>query len=373
MGPRPVARRCSRWRRALRGLAGVGVLGAADGCEPAPAAAHVPAFAAELPGGTLAVVWGEGGRQESLELPRELLQRLSLEARRVGDVAEAWVGKAPVAWPSLAANASFAAACGEALPGDRLAFVDLQQVVDLLAASTRSGAGAAPGQGLQAMVAQRVLDALGLRGLQWLVASERSVGGRREWRGVLAADAGSSALRLLEPRSATGLPASWPVAGADVVGTIVFSPSTAVGVLRDLLSGDEGPAQMVRELLRGPRFRAALAALAALSGTAAVALGEGGAWVALGMADPTAVGDALDAVAQGTAAGWTMFGWNAAIDGSCLVWTRGEPSPTRQPLPEPHAGMWLQLPARGLEVTASRDDRAARLLFAVRELPPSGR
>ena len=180
---------------------------------------------------------------------------------------------------------------------------------------------------------------------------------------------------LLAERVADPLAGAWGFEDAAVVATVAFAPNIAVAILRDLLSGDgDGPLQMMRELLRGPRFDAALAAVGALRGSlAAAAAGDGSARVVLGLADPTAVADALDVIGTAAGNGWTFAGWRLAIEGTALVCTRGQIRGAPQPLSVTRPGLWVSAPVLGLEGSVLRGPRAGRVHVQARQVVRAGR
>lgn len=335
-----------------------------SGCSPSPPAPAVPAFAATLPGHTVAVVWGDAAAGAPIDVPPPITSWLGVTAYASPGSVQAWVGEGlVVGWPNLAGSALFAAACAETLPGSRRLFVDLQQMVDLLVAATReSQGGESPWSTLQGVFVQRALDAFAVRGLQWLVAGERSEGERRTWEAVVAStQARRGVFGVLAVQNQGPVRLSAP-ADAEVVGTAAFVPSVSVAIVRDLLSGGEdGPLQMARELLRGPRFDAGLAALQALGGRIDFAAGVDYGWVRLNLADASAVADALDVIGAPARGGWDIGGWHVVVAGKNLTARRGMVPPAAQELSSPQSVVWVVAPTRGIEVVVQRSNMAERV------------
>lgn len=354
------------------GLALLAVMPAV-GCRPSAAEVDVPAFAARLPGHTVAVVWGAQERIDALAPVAELERTVGLTATTV-DGARAWLGTpGAVAWPSLAANALFRAGLGE-LPrgegGSMHAFVDLQQVVDMLQTEAERRSASAPGGVLQALVVRQALDTLGLRSLTWATASERTEGDERVLSATVAAsEVAGGVMALLAPGVPTGLPRDWPRDDGAVFATVAFVPAVASAMVRDLLSGEQaGPLQMAQEMLRGPRLQAGLRALSLLSGSACASVGTAHTWLALPVSDASAFGDLLDELAQPAGEGWALAGWRFELEGSLLVVQRGAVPTMREPLPPtPGPGLSLALPERDLTVSVRRAEKAPRLLVRVRD------
>ncbi len=353
---------------------------------PAPAVV-LPAFAAGLPGHTVAAFWSEPGLPEPTSLPA--IEGLAsaeswLGVTRARDAAgvQSWTGDpTAVAWRSLADNRLFAAACGAGLRGDRRLFVDLQQLIDLLVpAASAASTGSGPTGAMRGMVVQELVEALRLRSLLWLAAAERTAaertaGERRQVQAVLAATdtrEGVCGLPALPSRSALlmQLPTQLPSEGADMVLIGHFAPAAAERLARDLIGGDagHGPLQMAREMLRGPRLESGLAAIKALSGGVAACGGLEFAHVWLGVADARALGDALDVLAQPATDGWQFGKWQIKLVAAGLVATFGRVPRAEQPQRSVPDGLWFAFPKVSVQGTLQRADAPNRLRLEV-EMP----
>ncbi|MEZ5962860.1 MAG: hypothetical protein R3F56_03335 [Planctomycetota bacterium] len=357
------------------------------GCSEGPPEVALPAFAASLPGNTVVVVWRVDDSPSTSSPPKQLLPWesalaplpgwLGLSVQSVGDVARAWVGAASeVAWPSLAGNALFVSASAEAPPGERRAFVDLQQAVDLALTRASQPAVASPWQALQGVMVERVASALAVRSLQWLLVAERGEGASAECHAVVASAEGNAGVfGLLAERAPEASSAvAFACGDAALVATVAFVPRVAVGILRDLMAGEgDGALQMARELLRGPRFDAALAAVGGLAGGLRLAVGRDGAVVVLDVADARAVGDALDVVGRPEGQGWSFAGWHIVLEGATLVCRRGDLGAGGPSLPALRPGAWVSLPATGIEATATHVHGSGRVHVHARRIGSGGR
>lgn len=335
-------------------------------CQPSAPSVALPGFAAGLPGHTVAVLWSEQAELPPIEWPPAVEAWLGVARGESGSRLQAWTGDATaVGWHALADNSLFAAACACGLRGGRMLFVDLQQLVDLVVrAAASDSTGSAQGDAMRGMVVQQLLAALRLRSAQWLLASERSAGERRQVQAVLAAtDTGEGLFGLLAPASAETVPEQLPSAGADLICSGHFLPQVAVRLVRDLMTGDgnDGPLQMAREMLRGPRLEAGVALIKALNGHMQMCASREFGYVWVGVGDAKALGDALDVLAQPDADGWRVGGWKVKQVVAGVQATFGRLPPAAQPVRRVTRGLSFTFPKLGIEGMLQPDEVANRL------------
>jgi hypothetical protein len=331
----------------------------AGSCGPATPEVRAPAFAAALPGHTVAAWWSEGQTLPAVPWPRTAEAWLGVARGMQTDTVQTWTGdERAVAWRSFAENRLLLTALASAPLGTRRLFVDLQQLVDLaLQAATKASASAAgPAAAVRGLLVQHIVSALRLRSLQWLIAGDRVAGDRRHIAALVAAtDTSQGVCGLVGGSAPWTLPRELPRKGADVVLAGFFVPSVFVRIVRDLMTGDdEGPLQMAREILRGARLQAGIAALQALDGQVLLCAREGFAYARLGVADPRALGDALDDLAQPASEGWQIGGWRVQVTAAGAVATLGATTVPLEAIDAPAAGLVATVPQARVQVALRR-------------------
>ncbi len=337
----------------------------AGACGEGPGGAALPAFAAELPGHTAVVWWGEFDPVAMRLMATLPIERIGLRALPAGPAGvRAWAGPSEqVGWSSLAANQHFVAAARELTPAGAHLFFDLQQTLDAAREALPSfGGGDAQVAGLRKFVEQRVWQALRLDAFEWaLVESDNA--DARVITAVLAS--GDAARGLLPCLAQTELPAPVPdvPSPALVVAQATLAPNVIAAGIRELIAdGSEGPLAALQQFIQGSKLHAAVDALECLDGRVVVATGAGFGFAACGVRDAIAVEAALDTFAVARGAGWVAFGSvHVALDDGVVRFTFGEVPEARQPLDAQPVGLRVAGTAPEFSLTGSRSGGRVRL------------
>lgn len=350
----------------MRCVAAFGLLLAACGGESAPAVA-LPACAHQLPGHTVAVVWRSDGAALDFRWPA-LPAGLPLQPAPNVSGATALLGeRAAVSWPTLADSGVFRRALGDAPAGDVRGFVDLQQIVDLLPSTLAATGDRAAG--LSRVIMQRAVAALRLRSLTSLAGALQLQRDRAEFAADLRCSDVEAGLVAVVAASTPAVGGEVPAGGQWQVAAR-GSPEAAAAIVRELVAGDgDDTFQLLRELLRGRRMQAGLAALAACDGAVLAAGGtDGWLWARIGVRDARALGDALDDVAQPASDGWQLGDTKLRLVDAALLVTLGE-VPTATTRFEPSAGATFALRVTSPAARLAIVPQAGGVLRLVGELP----
>lgn len=351
-------------RRSCATLLCGAALGVAACSREPSASVTVPEFARSLPGHTVAVAWRVDGAAMELALPT-LPAWLPLQAATAPAQARALLGDASaVAWPSLAESKLFQRTAIDAPVGAVRVFVDLQQLVDLLPRALAADTGRGM-PGLTRVLASRLSEALRLRGFSTLSgAVDPASAAEGQHRFDLTVRSGESEAGLL---AAIGPPPAQPAnatvpAGAEWSAIGACASGAVVAMLRDVLAGDgDDTAQMLQQLLRGPRLQAGLAAAAACAGDfVVVGGGSGWLWAKLGVRDRRALADALDAAARPDGDGWMLGDTKLRLrDAGLLIELGRVPAGSASLTGEPGATLTVRSAALGLAMTLAPVERGA--------------
>jgi hypothetical protein len=272
-----------------------------------------PAFAADLPGHTVAVLWSAGGSTAQLDdwvarLPPAVREDLVTPAPGVLAVP----GPAgAVAWRTLADSSLFRDASASLQPGwDYHAYVDLTQLVGILRQSGFA-AGGEQARGMARLAGalqQRAIDALFLAGFEYACMGLRVSDRGLDARGWIATTGTRAGLPgLLRSPMRGHLPV---YAGAAVQLRAHVAVPVVIDVYRQLTRSG-GPGAILAQLLQGSLIEHAVAALNALDGRVSATVDAGGAGfvVHLGVADDARLAETLERIGDGLdAPGGAMLG-----------------------------------------------------------------
>jgi hypothetical protein len=275
-----------------------------------------PAFATELPGGTVLAL------RSGMSALTSVVEEFELQLATRGEVRFAEAQQIEVGWPSLAESSRFAEVWSLVAPRPEQEWIyfDPQLGIELL----RRRLGAERGIG---MLGMRALDAVGARGLGALLLA----GDQRRAQGVLVT--GSSRLgALLQGRTA-------PYAiGADRAGfelSLGFDPQVALAMFDALLEGDGDGSLLSRAMQAMPLgpIGDLRGCIAAASGTLWLGINSTESAVELGVRDRDAVEDALDRLPREVAESiraasrWQDGRWRIATSARAPAPTGARPEP----------------------------------------------